>query len=604
MYPVQRSRKLSALDKKVIALLQASGLPLLVIATLAVFGLALHDIIANGKDLRSGAGGYWDALMILLTGSAGADWPGTFHLLVKVILGWAAFRIYVETFGLRWDHLKARWLTQEHIVIAAGHRLGGKGSPGGAEEALDLDLAVDFAVALAPHRVVVFTAPRIPEPERARLWESGVVTVEKDLQPDALLEATSALSASEFYAMRDDLAENVALIRTCISRGSGQTLFRCLIEPLEDRLAFRMDDVFEREDQQRIRVFNEAELIASRLLLRHAPDWPVAMSDTGQVHILLIGLGSIGSAILTALLRVGHYRSHKPPMVTVVSRTATAEWGTLARGARALDCPEWLVVRPFNSRVEDLDEDFLKQVLSDAPPLTATYVCTKDELVNLRAAKQIRRFFLASPQMALDSTVIALDPPGGTLIADLHHRGADKGVVAFSISGESKFSEAGAPGGLLGFFDDAEAIACHEMYLEEQSKNPDYPSKASHRPWGEIDENLREDNRHRPELLHVLLRSIGCLPVPSDDPREEARISYEEMHLMGDLEHQRWMSGKQRSGWRYKDIEEKSEGERLDPNLKPYAQLSEEVKKQDLDQIAMMIALLKQRGGKVVRGAA
>ena len=102
---------------------------------------------------------------------------------------------------------------------------------------------------------------------------------------------------------------------------------------------------------------------------------------------------------------------------------------------------------------------------------------------------------------------------------------------------------------LFGESREAIAEAIHEEYRKEhvRDRKGDDPSL---KPWGEVDEALRESNRRQADDIARKLLRIGCdfRPVPSGTPAT-IELTPEEIELLAELEHGRWVEERRAAGW-------------------------------------------------------
>lgn len=603
--------------KKLLIFMHEWGLFALLAVTLSVFVMAVQEaLIAESGTVPPSI---FSAILDTITSDSkeAEGWSKWMHGLVTVVIGWAAVRVYMNTAGLKWDTFAARWLLRDHIIVVAGRAAssnpGGKarhtGTDPGEAEADKSALAIDLAIALAAHDSVVLALPKVDEGGRERLWVAGVTVITENLAPRELLRAAGAMRARTLIAMRDHFGDNVSLTRAAVSPALGNSGLecKCMLEPLSVKRAFRIEDYFENDTLPRIRVFSEAELIARRLLRDYPPDLPVAMSAQG-VHVLLVGLGSVGQAILLQLARMGHYRSGKKPKVTVVDRDVRRLWKQLIEAHPALE--HWLIVETEEKRIEDVGAEELGRWFSDECPVSVVYICTKDEIANLRIARIHQRAMLQRVMEngggAFQPHVVALDPAGGCVLSDFSDNGAHPEL--FHLFSLVRVGEDGGGAtvteNLLSDLNDTWARLLHEDYCRENDKeferNPTR-NKTNNLPWESLTEDVRDGNRVVADHFGVKLRALGLRTSPKG-AAERTVLNADEIEILADMEHRRWWADKDLGGWHY--------GEQTDKRLKinqymlSYGSLTDEIKQYDRNSIHKMIEILNNEGLDVIRESA
>ena len=384
--------------KKLLVIAEKYGLFALVGLTAVAFLLSCLESY-QGIDHDGLVRSIWVAVSETITSDPhdSEGWTRTMHVLLTAVLGWAATRVYMSSAGFKWDTFSARYIVRDHIVIVAGRDSGS--NPEGASKAdkrgadLNVDksaLAVDLALSLSADHRVVLCLPSLDPSSTTRLWEAGATVLKDDMDTPEVLEAAGLARARMLFAMRDSYAENIVLSRAAMSPGFENPALRCncMIEPVAMKREFRLEDYLEPESLSRVRVFNEAEMIARAILRDHPPDQAVA--TTGQrVHLLLVGLGSVGQSILLQLARMGHYRRGIKPKVTIVDRQVGHRYRQLQETHPALD--QWLDIETEESRIEGIGQAEIERWASDPFPITMVYVCVKDEIANLRIARLLLR---------------------------------------------------------------------------------------------------------------------------------------------------------------------------------------------------------------------
>lgn len=579
------------------------------------------------------------------------------HVLLTFALGWAVIKVYIATAGYKWDALIARYFAKQHIVIMAGRSvetnptLFRSSTNSKASNLSDQTaLAIDIAITLASKQKVVLSIPNLHDSRLTRLWGAGVRVLKDDMELPDLLEATGVHRAKTLIAMRDDYSENIALTRTALSKSPNESdiifqskLYRfvqrieqfrhechrqlkeklpkyekyflrsevppleckCMIEPLSVKQKFKLEDYLEDDMLPSVRVFNESELIARRMIRDYPPDASVAQTNQ-RVHVLLIGLGSVGQAIAVQLARIGHYKSGLPPKLTIVDRHVKDRWQQVLKNHPTLRV--WLSEVEFmESQIEDVQNSNVAMWLKDECPITMVYVCTKDELANLR----ISRLLLKQLEKDEDNSsasglqVVALDPPGGCVLGGFSKRTDNKDrFKLFSLmKAEGHGADSPLATNLLTETDDEIAKALHKDYCdvedERLTSDPKYERKPAHKPWEKVAETYREANRSSADHIQVKLRSVGRILVPKGEG-SEAPLSDQEIELLAEMEHRRWWAERSLDGWKF--AKNRNDPLKEHPNMVPYDQLDGASKDNDRNNVSKMLKIQKGEDQIIVMG--
>lgn len=568
------------------------GLPYLAALALMAFGMATYQACQSGLSVIAA---------LVKTASSDSNtatgWAQVMHLMLNSVLAWAAIKIYMAAVGLRWDAFSARKLRRGHTIIVAGRS---STTAGDAEDDVDKrGLAIELAEAIAPSQSVVLCLPSLDETTRTRLWQSGVTVLSDDMPLSAILDNAGIDRARTLITMRDRYEENIALTRDALSsrRGNKTLKCKCLIEPLAVMHSFEPEEYFDAEMLPRIRVFNEGELVARRLLKAFPPDASVARSETERVHLLLIGLGSIGQAVILQLARLGHYRSGKKPKVTVVDQQVGQHWRTLREAYHSIE--QWVEVETIEVRIEEIGSSDVRTWLYDEAPVTMAYACTSNEVANLRISRLILEESRGDSQKGdlAHPKVVAIDPPGGMILSDFAEHGDHHGRFQLFSLRKSGMD------GLLTDIDDRYARLIHEAYCAEDdracSHDPERERSTSNRPWEQLPETLRNANRRPADHFDLKLRALG-LALASKDGAMPAELTADELDLLARMEHGRWWADRSLDGWDY--AADRDDKRKLHPDMLHYQQLNEETRQKDRDNVRTMIRILDQEEGlSVVR---
>jgi len=540
-------------------------------------------------------------------------WAKRMHFFLNLTLAWAAIRVYMATAGLKWDTFMARRLARNHIIVIAGgesenqdsNRSKGKRNI----ENMPVDkaaLAVDIALSLAGSGAVVLSLPGVDEGSRTRLWRGGVTLLTVDMGMPDVLEASGGKRARMLIAMRDHFGDNITLTRAALSASfANQSLkCKCMIEPLSVKNDFVLEDYFEPQMLPRIRIFNESEMVARRLVRAYPPDDCVASSDLG-VHLLLVGLDSVGQSILVQMARIGHYRSGKKPKITVVDRNVKQLWKQVLESFPAIE--QWVQVETQETRFEDIGLDELDKWINDERKITMVYVCASDEIANLRIARLLLRS-LTAHEKEIDGSpgakVVALDPAGGCVLSEFATQGEYQGRFhLYSLVTDVQAKDQNqVAGGLLSDFDDARAKQFHEAYcaMDDQKCNSVSGSIPAdfNKSWETVPETIRNANRKTADHFEVKLRAVGCQIVGKSDC-DPVRLNPDEVEILAKMEHDRWWADRSLDGWRCGS--QRDNKLKIHPDMVPYEQLLDEKKQLDRDSVIQMIHFLEQDGQILTR---
>ncbi len=149
------------------------------------------------------------------------------------------------------------------------------------------------------------------------------------------------------------------------------------------------------------------------------------------------------------------------------------------------------------------------------------------------------------------------------------------------------------------------AQAVHNNYLNEQRKkqNPKSSDHPSMQPWENLPEKTKDSNRQQAYDIPIKLLRVNC------DYRRSGLMNCvkndfkgftdEEIEILAEIEHQRWMQEKMSNGWKYG--KSRNEDEKIHEGLLPWNKLSDETKGYNRDAIKAIPEILKIAGYEIYR---
>lgn len=336
-----------------------------------------------------------------------------------------------------------------------------------------------------------------------------------------------------------------------------------------------------------LKFFNIHQNTARTLFLEHpleglAPS-PSMLRNTG-VHLIIVGFGGLGEAILLQATAIGHYPGGKKLQVTVVAVRAQARLEEfLTRYPALMEIVELQVVErppleslcPLTDVGTRLDQRTIVVVVMEEDADNITYAL---RIANLRNEQRIPILVRITEQEGLNN-----------LLAEARSSFAESDIHIFGAIERSL-----GPETLLEAPIDRLARTIHQNYLEKYPpKSGEKPSLAQ-RPWQCLPENFKQANRAQADHIDVKLRVIGCERVPAQEIAAPFSFTAEEIETLAETEHRRWIADKRLAGWVYGA---RSDRERkLHASLVPWDQLSEEEKQKDRDTVLIIPKLLDLAG--------
>lgn len=141
------------------------------------------------------------------------------------------------------------------------------------------------------------------------------------------------------------------------------------------------------------------------------------------------------------------------------------------------------------------------------------------------------------------------------------------------------------------------ARAAHEYYLKEQKKkpNPKPPEHPSMQPWESLGEDLRDSNRQQAYDIPIKLLRVNC-DYRKPDPKRCVKRNFdgftdEEVEVLAEMEHQRWVQEKYSKSWKYGAP--RNDDEKIHDCLLPWNKLSDETQGYDRDAVKAIPEILK-----------
>ena len=147
------------------------------------------------------------------------------------------------------------------------------------------------------------------------------------------------------------------------------------------------------------------------------------------------------------------------------------------------------------------------------------------------------------------------------------------------------------------------AIAIHNRY-NEMTQRLNAGKKIEYVNYADLPKEKKYYNFRAAMEYPDMLAKVGCelRVLDPGDHHRVTRFTPDEVEILAECEHERWMRGRAERGWRYGET--RSSAERTNPNMVPYQDLNEAIKELDREPARNISALVEAIGLGVYRRAA
>jgi hypothetical protein len=322
--------------------------------------------------------------------------------------------------------------------------------------------------------------------------------------------------------------------------------------------------------------FNINRLAARTLTDRYPPDrfQSVHGANGPAASIMVFGTEMLAQELVTQIARVGHYGNRKKPIVQLLTAEGARISQSVEKRRSALsDFVDLEINDTIDFELLLTNDDLLEEVATHHQP-SVVYICLSSAVDSLRLVAGLQRIGLTQRAEVVvciahrsDLTLLALSP----------EERDDFGFSIFDVMRETCTIE-----NIMRERLDNLARAIHQDYVARQTAlGHSVETNSSLVRWSHLPEVFREANRHQADHVAVKLRVLGYDP-PANPPPKDLRLSDEQLELIAELEHQRWLAGKKLAGWRHTPGP-KDSARRIAPTIVGWESLNQEEKEKDRD---------------------
>jgi hypothetical protein len=411
----------------------------------------------------------------------------------------------------------------------------------------------------------------------------GIIELTGDARDEKFLHRIRIQKSKYLILFCEDDGINIEIAvnaRNFVREFSSDTI-TCIVHIVDPQLCYLLREKevgTETTDTFRLEFFDIFDS-GARYLLKEFPPFKIPRGfDNSLPHIAIIGLGQMGESLLLHILKMWKESSlaaKEKLRITLVDKVGEQRKETLDLHYPQLNkiCDistlQMSIESPAFRRADFL---FNSHKMCD---VTSIYICLDDDSLGLSTALILQKRLQENPvpiiiRMAHESGL-------ATLLGEKSEEERYATLSAFGLLDKTCEPEL-----LIGGINETIARAIHEQYVETQyTKGITPDTNPSMVPWDELTEKLKESNRLVADDIIIKLKNINCGITPLNDwGTTYFAFTSEEIELMAEMEHKRWMSERSDAGWKYA-AGEKNVKKKTSPYLVNWADLSEDIKEID-----------------------
>jgi len=460
------------------------------------------------------------------------------------------------------------------------------------------------------YKVVVIE--KDPSPVDTELCQSsGAFVLPGDASKPHVLAAAGISKAKYLITVagEDDVNAEIAGVATTLQRKDPVHPLTCYLH-IVDLDLYTMLKAAEFQNSSapafRLDIFNIYQTVGDTILDR-PESFLAGVQDPQDVRLLVIGIGRLGESLIYHAAKRWKNQfgntGRKLPVTLLDKNAEEREKILLLRYPAIIRYCDFSTISVDIASSEFTRCSFLESCPGEQP-YSRIFICTGKPALGLSAGlvvhKQLQRKGIKNKGREIPIVIRTNQETGLS-----HYIGTLKkgGRVFSNLYAFSLRDETSSDNKILNAPREMIARAIHEDYVVKEKNLQKTPVTSPKMiPWDELPEDYRESNRLQADDIINKLHAISCRIVPPntwDDPPFE--FTPDEVEMLAEMEHMRWMNEKKDGGWKYGKTRVERRFYKRHPLLVPFKDLSPEDKEKDRNAIRLIPALLKNVDLKIIR---
>ena len=496
-------------------------------------------------------------------------WLMTARWIAPCITLFAIFRLFA-------DRLVA-WRRQMQLNSIKDHRL----LVGLGESARHL-LA-------APHPIVVID--RVAEVFAGASFTSSKFSITGDGRESGVLTSARVVRAHSMLIMGGSDSENLDIVSRVSNLRSGvKDKLRVAVRLKSANLVLQLnkEDRFVGAENLDVTAFTLDQIAARVFLAEHPLSEMAQLRSLARVHVVALGWSDFALATVLQFLRISPFADLGVPRISIACENASDILQRLQQQYPALADQSIVLLRAFD--VTDVPTEIHLADIEKSDLVSAILIAHDDDEKNTVAGLALRQLTLISNRW-LAPIFVRLNS-SAALEALLSEKFGPQIDPALEIIAVGQISKSLSFENVFGLRDDL-AKHFHDAYLQDHTG-----SSAASQEWSRLPATYRNANIAATDHSAARILSAGYV-IAAGTPVPHGLLQISEgssdMEKLAELIHQAWVIDRRLDGWRYGKIRDNQR--LIHQSLKPYGELSDDVKDQDRAQIRLLTKVLQRGGG-------
>ena len=433
---------------------------------------------------------------------------------------------------------------------------------------------------LASNGVSVVVIDNHPTEASPYKLSPDIIQIKGNALDSAILGRVKVQTARYLFSATDSDVDNIGVVQeaqrivNARERDKDGRVLNCYarVSDYRTRALFYTHPLFSDSSKRfNAQIFNIYDRGARLLFESCAPDRYRAIrgKDDPPASIMIFGFSPLAKSLVLHVARVGHYANGRKAVIRIIDEQAARQTAALSLSAPALE--QLVNIQPYDCPIDGLSIACLKEIIASPPDVM--YICAESDIQALTLA---RRLAVLPGYKDVPLVVTLLQKDALTKLLYKDNLVQNNTVQLFPLLDKTSDLKQ-----IIGEQLDEAAKIIHELYLEDRFRQGEtVESNASLVPWENLPEGIKDSNRGQADHLPVKLRAIGLTLEAALNAEDTWQFTAEEIRVLAEMEHRRWMADKRLDGWQ-PTAGKKDSKRKLSPLLVDFDDLPEGEKHKD-----------------------